>query len=92
MKFTLAKEKVLKLVIQCLEVCYLFETNQFDRVSVRNSLGSCTCICLIEMSSRTTDTCNKVRLLLPSFVGYEFELSGGTKILDKQIRIKEWHN
>ena len=92
MKFTLAKEKVLKLVSQCLEVCCLFETNQFDRVSVRNSLGSCTCICSIEMSSRTTDTCNKVRLLLPSFVGYEFEPSGGTKILDKQITINEWQN
>ena len=50
---------------------------------MHNDSGNCSRIYSSEISSRTVDKCNKVRLLLPSFGGSEFELSGRTKIVDK---------
>ena len=49
---------------------------------MHNDSGNCSRIDSGEISSRTVDKCNKVRLL-PSFGGSEFELSGRTKIVDK---------
>ena len=59
------------------------ETSQSDRLSALNSSGS------NDISSRLTDECYKVKLLLPSFVRSEFELSRETKMVDNQFRIEE---
>ena len=63
--------------------CTPLETSQSDRLSALNSSGN------NDISSRLTDECYKVKLLLPSFVRSEFELSGGTKMVDNQFRIEE---
>lgn len=41
-----------------------------------------------EIFSRTTGKRNKLRLLLPSFSGSEFELSGETKRVEKNLELK----